>query len=109
MKTFPRMVSIAALVVAAVAFAQVVSKELRPGMVTFLLFCGYVLLGPLSILYLVFFSGWPVDLGSLMAPLLTLAAVAGAVFAPRRWSRILQCFAWLMWLFCELIVAGSVV
>lgn len=65
-----------------------------------------IFFGPVSLLYLVLNSGWPITVEAVVLLTVTPSLLLAATFWRSRYSVILRRVGWFFWVVCSLMVAG---
>jgi hypothetical protein len=65
-----------------------------------------IFFGPVSLLYLVLNSGWPITVEAVVLLTATPSLLLAATFWRSRYSVMLRRVGWFFWVVCSLMVAG---
>ncbi len=102
------LLNVATITVVAILFTIfVMNHEHIEVSATALFLFALILLGPVSLLYLVLNSPWPITVEAVVLLTATPGLLLVASFWRSRYSVILRRVGWFLWMLCSLMVAGS--
>src|SRR4051812_45828197 len=100
------LLSVATVTVAAILLTIFVITNGHAEADRVLLVFGLIFFGPVSLLYLVLDSPWPITVEAVVLLAATPALLLAATCWRSRYSVILKRLGWLFWVVCSLMVAG---
>jgi hypothetical protein len=101
------LLSVATVTVAAILFTIFVMTQGHVEAGAGVLFAfALIFFGPVSLLYLVLDSSWPITVEAVVLLTATPGLLLAATFWRSRYSVILKRLGWFFWVVCSLMVAG---
>jgi hypothetical protein len=100
------LLSVATVTVAAILFTIFVITQGHAEAEQVLFVFALIFFGPVSLIYLVLDSPWPITLETVVLLTATPGFLIAATFWRSRYSVILKRVGWFFWVVCSLMVAG---